>query len=74
MEEAKRPQGRPRKYPWPGMKVGDSFSIPVGEKIPKSVQDTIHNSAIYYYGEAGHARVRQFLKQGKLYMRAERIK
>lgn len=29
-------QGRPRKYPFPAMKVGDSFAIPLGEaRAPK---------------------------------------
>jgi hypothetical protein len=27
----KRGIGRPRKYPFPDMKVGDSFAVPLGE-------------------------------------------
>jgi hypothetical protein len=41
-------RGRPRKYPFPDLRVGQSFVVPVGREDPDSVAARVRVSASMY--------------------------
>lgn len=60
--------GAPKKYPFEGMEVGDSFFVPVSEDTPnplKTLGSTVSSANMRYAEKTGEMRTKTRAKRGK---------